>query len=157
MANHKSAAKRARQTIRKTERNRRYISAVRTAVKKLNLAIEEGKDQVYCQTQKANKVPKPSIEVLVPRLGISINDQRRDKQRRNEQSKHTQMLEDVSLILHKSREPAGLLGNVEKGRDRDCKNVCECNTIGKIHNSRSDVVSTVQNLLAIHESLNQEN
>lgn len=44
MANHKSSAKRARQTERKTSRNRRYVSAVRTAIKKFYTAIEEGKD-----------------------------------------------------------------------------------------------------------------
>lgn len=35
MANHKSAAKRARQTITKNLRNRSYRASVRTAVKKL--------------------------------------------------------------------------------------------------------------------------
>jgi small subunit ribosomal protein S20 len=44
LANHKSSAKRARQTVKKTERNRRYISAVRTAIKKLYAALDEGKD-----------------------------------------------------------------------------------------------------------------
>lgn len=40
MANHKSAAKRARQTITRNERNRAYTSKVRTAVKKLYSGIE---------------------------------------------------------------------------------------------------------------------
>lgn len=44
MANHKSAAKRAKQTINKTARNRQYTSTVRTAVKKFYAALEEGKD-----------------------------------------------------------------------------------------------------------------
>ncbi|MDA9950958.1 30S ribosomal protein S20 [Oligoflexaceae bacterium] len=44
MANHKSSAKRAKQTIVKTSRNRQNLSAVRTAVKKFYAAIEEGKD-----------------------------------------------------------------------------------------------------------------
>ena len=44
LANHKSAAKRAKQTISKTARNRQYTSTVRTAVKKFYAALEEGKD-----------------------------------------------------------------------------------------------------------------
>ena len=44
MANHKSAAKRARQTIKKNARNRQYTATVRTAVKNFYAALEEGKD-----------------------------------------------------------------------------------------------------------------
>jgi small subunit ribosomal protein S20 len=40
LANHKSAAKRARQTIRRTEINSNRKSAVRTSEKKLKAAIE---------------------------------------------------------------------------------------------------------------------
>jgi small subunit ribosomal protein S20 len=40
VANHKSAAKRARQTITRNERNRAYTSKVRTAVKKLYAGID---------------------------------------------------------------------------------------------------------------------
>tara|TARA_B100001059_G_C17331220_1_gene331346 strand:+ start:68 stop:352 length:285 start_codon:yes stop_codon:yes gene_type:complete len=41
MANHKSAVKRARQTITRNFRNRAYTSTVRTAVKRLYTGIEE--------------------------------------------------------------------------------------------------------------------
>lgn len=40
MANHKSAAKRARQTLVRNARNRTYTSKVRTAVKKLYTGID---------------------------------------------------------------------------------------------------------------------
>ena len=43
MANHKSAAKRARQSIRKTSRNSRIKSTVRTFEKGLRKAISEKK------------------------------------------------------------------------------------------------------------------
>jgi len=42
MANHASAEKRNRQRIRRTERNRKIRSAVRTAVKKARTALEKG-------------------------------------------------------------------------------------------------------------------
>ena len=42
MANHKSAEKRARQTEKRTERNRARRSRLRTFVKKAELAIESG-------------------------------------------------------------------------------------------------------------------
>jgi small subunit ribosomal protein S20 len=40
VANHKSAAKRARQTLTRTSRNRVVTSETRTAVKKIRAAIE---------------------------------------------------------------------------------------------------------------------
>ena len=42
MANHKSSDKRVRQTKRKTEVNRRILSALRTFEKKTLKAVEEG-------------------------------------------------------------------------------------------------------------------
>ncbi|HKY05595.1 MAG TPA: 30S ribosomal protein S20 [Blastocatellia bacterium] len=42
MANHKSAEKRVRQTERRNEVNRRNRSSLRTQVKKLRAAIEDG-------------------------------------------------------------------------------------------------------------------
>ncbi len=42
MANHKSAEKRARQTVTRTERNRARRSRMRTYVKRLEQAIESG-------------------------------------------------------------------------------------------------------------------
>ncbi|MEI6558258.1 MAG: 30S ribosomal protein S20 [Rhodospirillaceae bacterium] len=42
MANHKSAEKRFRQTVRRTEVNRARVSRIRTFTKKVELAIEAG-------------------------------------------------------------------------------------------------------------------
>lgn len=42
MANHKSAEKRSRQTVKRTERNKARTSQVRTELKKLRAAIAEG-------------------------------------------------------------------------------------------------------------------
>lgn len=50
MANHKSAEKRARQTIKRQERNRVMRGAVRTQVKNVRKAIEAG-DAEAAQTQ----------------------------------------------------------------------------------------------------------
>ena len=41
MANHKSAKKRAKQSVVRNQRNKSYISKVRTAVKKFNTSLEE--------------------------------------------------------------------------------------------------------------------
>ena len=49
MANHKSAAKRARQTITRTARNRVLTSETRTVIKKIRAAIE-GKDKAVAST-----------------------------------------------------------------------------------------------------------
>lgn len=43
MANHASAAKRNRQTIKRTERNKALRSALRTSVKKARVALDGGK------------------------------------------------------------------------------------------------------------------
>ena len=43
MANTKSAAKRARQTVRRTKQNRRAISALKTQTKAVRTAIRGGK------------------------------------------------------------------------------------------------------------------
>lgn len=42
MANHKSALKRMRQSIKRRENNRSFRTRMRSAVKKLRAAIEEG-------------------------------------------------------------------------------------------------------------------
>ena len=42
MANHKSAEKRIRQSVGRTERNRSFRSRMRSALKKLRAAIDEG-------------------------------------------------------------------------------------------------------------------
>lgn len=46
MANHKSAKKRIRQTVGRTERNKAHMSALRTSVKKVEQAITSGQKEV---------------------------------------------------------------------------------------------------------------
>lgn len=46
MANHKSSAKRARQTIKRTERNHAVKSRVRSAVRSFREAIEAGEKEL---------------------------------------------------------------------------------------------------------------
>ena len=46
MANHKSAAKRARQTIKRTQHNSAIKGSIRTAEKKLRTAISEKKSDL---------------------------------------------------------------------------------------------------------------
>ena len=46
MANHKSAEKRARQTIGRNQRNRSYLSQVKTAVKGLRTLVQAGTSKV---------------------------------------------------------------------------------------------------------------
>jgi len=57
MANHFSALKRARQTEKRTERNRASRSRLRTALRELRQALakgdKQGAEQVYCQTVSA--------------------------------------------------------------------------------------------------------
>ena len=45
MANHKSAKKRARQSLRRQERNRHDRSEMRTAVKRVRVALDAGDSQ----------------------------------------------------------------------------------------------------------------
>jgi small subunit ribosomal protein S20 len=49
MANHPSAQKRNRQRLKRTERNRRVLSTVRTAVKKARTAIQAGDKQTAAE------------------------------------------------------------------------------------------------------------
>lgn len=58
MANHKSAAKRARQTVKRNERNRARVSSIRTAVKKVETAIA-AKDAVAAEA--ALKLAEPAL------------------------------------------------------------------------------------------------
>jgi len=56
MANHKSAKKRARQTIKRTERNRYYKTRLKNIVKAVRGAIEEGNVEAAQEAFKeANK------------------------------------------------------------------------------------------------------
>lgn len=45
MANHKSAIKRARQTVKRSDRNTARQSALRTTLKKFHAAVEEGNQE----------------------------------------------------------------------------------------------------------------
>lgn len=56
MANHKSAKKRAKQTIKKTERNRYYRTRYKNIVKAVRAAVEEGNKEAALEAFKvANK------------------------------------------------------------------------------------------------------
>ncbi len=58
MANHKSAEKRIRQTITRTEINRARVSRIRTFVKKVESAIQVGKKS---EAQQAFKEAQPEL------------------------------------------------------------------------------------------------
>ena len=64
MANHKSAAKRARQTIVRNERNKSARSVARTAIKALRSSIEK-KDKAQAKEQLVK------VQSLLDRLGQS--------------------------------------------------------------------------------------
>ena len=53
MANHKSAKKRARQTVKRNELNRSRRSAIRTAIKHVETAIASGDAVVALTAQRA--------------------------------------------------------------------------------------------------------
>ncbi|HIP12291.1 MAG TPA: 30S ribosomal protein S20 [Arcobacter sp.] len=56
MANHKQAAKRARQTIVRTERNRFFKTRIKNIVKSVNEAVEAGnKEEAVVAMKAANK------------------------------------------------------------------------------------------------------
>ncbi len=85
MATHKSSKKRARQAIKRRERNRQYMAKVRTAVKKLKLAIaaNEGTEtlknlMVTAQSSLSKAAKKGIIHTNnakrhISRLALSIN------------------------------------------------------------------------------------
>ncbi|RMD87436.1 MAG: 30S ribosomal protein S20 [Candidatus Dadabacteria bacterium] len=56
MANHKSALKRHRQSLKRRERNRRVKSSIRTAIKKARLAIEAGEEGAIELVRRAEKL-----------------------------------------------------------------------------------------------------
>ena len=53
MANHKSALKRVRQTERRRVRNRLIITSMRTSIKRVRAALEEGNAAEASETLKA--------------------------------------------------------------------------------------------------------
>ncbi len=84
MANHKSAAKRARQTIVKTERNRFYKTRIKNVVKEVVSAIDSAdKETAIVAMKKANKyihhcvskgiLKKTTAGRKVSRLQVKVN------------------------------------------------------------------------------------
>ncbi len=62
MANHKSAEKRFRQTVKRTEINRSRVSRVRSFVKKVELAIASGNQE---EAQSAFRAAQPELQRAV--------------------------------------------------------------------------------------------
>lgn len=56
MANIKSAKKRVRQNVKLTAHNQPQISAMRTAIKNFNMAVEEGAENIEALYTQATKV-----------------------------------------------------------------------------------------------------
>ena len=84
MANHKSAAKRAKQTIVKTERNRFYKTRIKNVVKEVLSAIDASdKEKATVAVKTANKylhhcvskgiLKKETAARKVSRLQIKVN------------------------------------------------------------------------------------
>ncbi len=84
MANHKSAKKRARQTIKRTERNRHTRSRVKSAVKSARTALAEGDagetatalkaaEGVLRRAASKGAIPKKRASRSVSRLAKSQN------------------------------------------------------------------------------------
>ena len=84
MANHKQAAKRARQTIVRTERNRFFKTRIKNIVKSVNEAIEAGnKEAAVVAMKAANKylhhcvskgiLKKETAGRRVGRLQVKVN------------------------------------------------------------------------------------
>lgn len=84
MANHKSAAKRARQNIVRRMRNKTKKSAVRTAIKGVRTAVTEGKKEeagkLFVTAQsllnklaKTSAINKKTASRLTSRLAQSVN------------------------------------------------------------------------------------
>lgn len=66
MANHVSAEKRAKQNIKRRDRNRAGRAANRTAVKKLTAAIGEGKgDELFATT--ASQLAGSAAKGIIPK------------------------------------------------------------------------------------------
>ena len=84
MANHKQAAKRARQTIVRTERNRFYKTRIKNIVKAVNEAVEaNNKEEATVAMKAANKylhhcvskniLKKKTAARKVGRLQVKVN------------------------------------------------------------------------------------
>ena len=84
MANHKQAAKRARQTIVRTERNRFFKTRIKNVVKSVNESVEAGnKEEAAVAMKAANKylhhcvskgiLKKETAARKVSRLQVKVN------------------------------------------------------------------------------------
>ncbi len=83
MPNHVSAEKRVRQSIRRRERNKKVVSATRTAVKKVYLAATEDAPLLKSVLKKAIEaldgaaakgvIPKKRASRKVSRLSLRVN------------------------------------------------------------------------------------
>ena len=70
MANHKSAVKRARQTLKKTAVNRSRVSRVRTYVRKVEEAIASGDSKA---AKEALKAAQPELQKAAGKRVIKKN------------------------------------------------------------------------------------
>ena len=77
MPNIRSAAKRARQDVRRRERNRGYRSAARTAVKKARVLIEDGDPGAH----EAVRAAAVALDKAAQRGAIHANNAARRKSR----------------------------------------------------------------------------
>ncbi len=77
MPNIRSAAKRARQDVRRRERNRGYRSAARTAVKKARVLIEDGDPEAH----EAVRAAAVALDKAAQRGAIHANNAARRKSR----------------------------------------------------------------------------
>ena len=75
MANHKSAIKRMRQNVVRRAHNRQYRSAMRTEIKKLNVAIEAG-------DAEAAKAQLPATVGIIQRVAQKVIIHRKQAARR---------------------------------------------------------------------------
>jgi len=77
MATHKSAEKRARQTIVRNQRNRQVLSTMKTAIRKLRDAIEAKQldklDALLCETQSVIAVTRRKGVIHVNNMARRIS------------------------------------------------------------------------------------
>ena len=77
MATHKSAEKRARQTIVRNQRNRQVLSTMKTAIRKLRDAIEAKQldklDALFCETQSVIAVTRRKGVIHANNMARSIS------------------------------------------------------------------------------------
>ena len=84
MANHKSAAKRAKQTIVRTERNRFFKSRIKNVTKAVLQAVEAGdKETAQTAMQKANKYIHHCVSKNILKKGTAARKVSRLQQKVN--------------------------------------------------------------------------